>query len=93
MEPRTSVRDMSSKAAALILLGAMWLIGLSVARAEPVWSGPGWYQIADTIVGLVLLKDGGPFESNAACEAALPPNEEDADYYCDWLQERPAWDN
>ena len=61
-----------------------------VAHAAPVWTAPGWYQIADTIVGPFVWK--GPFESKEACEAVLPPNEEDADYSCDWLQERPSWD-
>ncbi|MDZ4869845.1 MAG: hypothetical protein SGI91_21175 [Alphaproteobacteria bacterium] len=61
------------------------------ASAAPVWTAPGWYQIADTIVGPFVWK--GPFVTKEECEVTLPENEEDADYMCDYLSERPSWDD
>ena len=62
----------------------------AAAHATPVWTQPGWYQTADTIVGPFVWK--GPFADQSSCEASLPPNEEDADYACEYLTERPSWD-
>ena len=64
---------------------------VAVANAAPVWTSPGWYQVADTIVGYFVW--AGPFADQAACEATLPPNEEDADFMCEYLNERPTWDD
>lgn len=64
---------------------------IAPAAAAPVWTAPGWYQIADTIVGPFVWR--GPFATEADCTATLPPNEEDADYTCEYLSERPAWDD
>ena len=61
------------------------------AAAEPVWREPGWYVVADTIVGPFVWT--GPYASQPACEARKPPNEEDADYACEFLNERPSWDD
>ena len=60
------------------------------AHAAPVWTAPAWYQVADTIVGPFVWK--GPFAAKEDCEATLPENEEDAEYACEYLTERPAWD-
>jgi hypothetical protein len=65
-------------------------LSLPAARSEPVWTTPGWYQVADTIVGLFVWS--GPFPDEGACRASLPPNEPDADYVCEYLTERPSWD-
>lgn len=62
----------------------------SLALATPFWTAPGWYQIADTIVGPFVWR--GPFASESECRETLPPNEEDADYACEYLNERPMWD-
>ena len=67
-----------------------WLALSAAAAATPVWTTPGWYQVADTIVGPFVW--AGPFADQAACEQALPPNEEDADYACAYLESRPSWD-
>ncbi|MBP6012054.1 MAG: hypothetical protein KBA31_07490 [Alphaproteobacteria bacterium] len=75
------------KLVAMVLL----LTFAGAAAAAPVWTTPGWYQVADTIVGPFVWR--GPFESQAQCEAVLPPNEEDADYSCEYLTERPSWDD
>jgi hypothetical protein len=58
--------------------------------AEPYWKGPGWYVVADTIVGPFVWQ--GPYDSQDKCEAAKPADEEDADYACEYLNERPSWD-
>jgi len=63
----------------------------AAAFAAPVWTAPGWYQIADTIVGPFVWR--GPFASENDCRATLPPNEEDADFTCEYLSERPDWDD
>jgi len=75
----------------LLAAAAAASLALSLAaHAEPNWSAPGWYQVADTIVGPFVWK--GPFASKEDCEATLPENEEDADYMCEYLSERPSWD-
>jgi hypothetical protein len=66
-------------------------LALTTAGAAPIWTAPGWYQVADTVVGPILWK--GPFATKEECEATLPENEEDADYLCDYLTERPTWDD
>lgn len=63
----------------------------TAAFAAPVWTAPGWYQIADTIVGPFVWK--GPFASEGECRQTLPPNDEDADFTCEYLNERPVWDD
>ncbi|MEQ1756485.1 MAG: hypothetical protein ABL973_20375 [Micropepsaceae bacterium] len=74
-----------------ILLVAAALVVASPAEATPNWSEPGWYQIADTIVGPFVWK--GPYADQQSCVNELPPNEEDADYACEYLSERPSWDD
>lgn len=74
----------------LALAAAASLALCAAALATPAWTAPGWYQIADTIVGPFVLK--GPFASESECRETLPPNEEDADYNCEYLNERPMWD-
>jgi hypothetical protein len=73
-----------------LVIAASLLIAATAAQAAPVWTAPGWYQVADTIVGPFVW--AGPFADQASCEAVLPPNEEDADYMCEFLAERPSWD-
>lgn len=63
----------------------------TAAQAEPHWKGPAWYVVADTIVGPFVWQ--GPYASKEACDAARPANEEDADYGCEYLSERPSWDD
>jgi hypothetical protein len=76
----------------LLVAAAVASLALSfAAQAAPVWTAPGWYQVADTIVGPFVWK--GPFATEADCKATLPENEEDADYFCEYLTERPSWDD
>lgn len=81
-EGASRMRAIASFAAALLFAAA--------AQAAPVWTAPGWYQVADTIVGPFVWR--GPYASEPDCRATLPPNEEDADYTCEYLNERPSWD-
>jgi len=74
----------------LALALAALALSLAAAHAAPVWTVPGWYQVADTIVGPFVW--AGPYADQASCEAALPPNDDDADYDCEYLSERPSWD-
>jgi hypothetical protein len=74
---------------ALVL--AVAVLSAAPVAAAPVWTAPGWYQVADTIVGPFVWK--GPFPDQASCQAVLPPNEEDADYACEYLDSRPSWDD
>jgi hypothetical protein len=68
------------------------LIAASPVRAATGhWTVAGWYEVADTIVGAFVWT--GPYASEDDCKAHLTPNEEDADYSCSYLSERPSWDN
>lgn len=68
----------------------VFLMAVSTATAAPVWTTPAWYVVADTIVGPFVWS--GPYGDEAACRTQLPANEEDADYFCEYLTERPSWD-
>ena len=74
----------------LRLISALF-VSMTQAHAAQVWAGPGWYQIADTIVGPFVW--AGPYADEQSCRSVLPPNEEDADYTCEYLAERPSWDD
>jgi hypothetical protein len=73
------------------LLMLTFFAAAGAAMAAPGWSAPGWYQVADTVVGPFVW--AGPFPSKEDCERTLPANEEDADYVCEYLSERPSWDD
>ena len=68
----------------------VFLMAFSTAMAAPVWTTPAWYVVADTIVGPFVWS--GPYVDEAACRTQLPANDEDADYFCEYLTERPSWD-
>lgn len=72
------------------LVAAFACAALTGARADTEFTGPGWYQVADTEAGPFLLD--GPFPSRDACEDELPANEPDADYSCEYFSEPPGWD-
>ena len=74
------------------LVIAVASLALSVAAvAEPKWTSPAWYQVADTVYGWVLL--AGPFADQQSCQATLPANDDEADYMCQYLNERPSYDD
>jgi len=72
--------------ALLLTLGAA-----GAAQAESKWNGAGWYEVADTIVGPFVWS--GPYASEEECKAHLHPNEDDADYACEYLSDKPNWDS
>lgn len=74
----------------LLFIAVLSVLLASAVSAAPVWTAPGWYQVADTIVGPFVWK--GPFASKEECEATLHENEEDADYGCEYLSTQPSWD-
>jgi hypothetical protein len=75
-----------------LITAALALLALAgTAAAAPVWTAPGWYQVEDTVAGPFVWK--GPFDSKEACEAVLPANTEDEDFSCEYLSERPSWDD
>jgi hypothetical protein len=73
-----------------IVAAVVFVLSASAALAESRWNGAGWYQIEDVeIDGWIYA---GPFESEAACNATLPPDDEEGEFYCHYLAEKPAWD-
>lgn len=67
------------------------LVGASTAAfAASKWNGAGWYQIADAFESAEII--AGPFSDKDACNATLPANDQDFDYYCNYLDARPSWD-
>jgi len=75
----------------IILAATVLLLSMTAALAKPVWNGPGWYQVAGTVVGLFLR--AGPFASKADCKASLPRNDADAFYLCEYHATRPDWES
>jgi hypothetical protein len=74
------------------------LLGLGIATTAYAglrWSVPAWYQVGSVPEGQFLWK--GPFDSEADCRATLPEDdssdEEAAFYRCEYLGERPEYDD
>lgn len=70
-----------------LLLAALFA-GLRIASAGSMWAGPGWYQIEFSPGGHRTL--AGPFANLEACEAGLPEDEDDAEYYCEMYTEEQS---
>ena len=71
-----------------LLLAALFA-GLRIASAAgPIWAGPGWYQVEFSEGGYRFT--AGPFANIEACEAGLPEDEEDVEYYCELYTEKPS---
>ncbi len=67
------------------------VLSLAAAKAEPLWTMPGWYVAAeDKEFGKMVWM--GPFADEGTCKASLPPNAELV-YTCEYLTERPWWDD
>ncbi len=73
------------------ILGAALLALPASAVGEGHWTGAAWYEVADTIVGPFVWS--GPYGSKEECRAHLTPNDDDADYDCQYLSEKPNWDD
>ena len=77
------------KVVAVLLLVTL----LSVAAAAAGhWNGAGWYVIWDAGMDGGIEKNGGPYSTKEACEANLPPNDEDYIFYCEYHATQPEWD-
>lgn len=55
----------------------------AAALAAPKWNGAGWYQIEDMAIDAWIYL--GPYASEDACKATLPANDDEAEYYCQYL--------
>lgn len=63
----------------------------TVVYAETAWKGPGWYHVADEFFWAYVVN--GPFSYETDCKNTLPADVEDEVYYgCEYLSERPEWD-
>lgn len=73
---------------------AFAVIGMiDVAVAGTAWKVPGWYQIQDDFFVPFLLE--GPFDDENSCRATLTEANatvDDAVITCEYLNERPNWD-
>jgi hypothetical protein len=58
--------------------------------AEVHWNGAGWYGIEDVVDWGWIIS--GPYGDQASCEAQLPADDEESEFYCSYLAEKPAWD-
>jgi hypothetical protein len=74
-----------------IAIFAGLLIAATAASAASKWTAAGWYQIGDDFVDAWIL--AGPFGDEASCNATLPPDDDDGDYYCVYLDSKPTWDD
>ena len=72
-------------------LALLLAAGIAAAHAAEVhWNGAGWYGIADAVdFGWI---EAGPYQDKASCEASLPADDADVEYYCEYLAAKPAWD-
>ena len=76
---------------ALILAASAGLAFSGAAEAAQKWTQTGYYLVMDTEVGPFVVE--GPFADEAACMAVKPADEEDIEYFCDYLATRPEWDD
>ncbi len=75
---------------AIALAAAAALLALPVAAAEVHWTSAGWYQVEDVDIDGWIY--GGPFSTEADCKSTLPPDDDEATFYCEYLASKPAWD-
>jgi opacity protein-like surface antigen len=74
-----------------IVLALVFVAGIAGATAAELhWNGAGWYGVADAIeFGWI---ETGPYADKASCDASLPADDEEVEYYCEYLATKPAWD-
>jgi hypothetical protein len=73
-----------------VALLALAFIAFSTSAVAARWSGPGWYQITDGLLGVYIF--AGPFSDADSCRRTLLPDDENNSYECDYLAERPSYD-
>ena len=62
----------------------------AASAAEVHWNGAGWYGIEDVVDWGWIIS--GPYADQASCEAPLPADDDESEFYCEYLSEKPAWD-
>lgn len=74
-----------------MVLAVLFAAGVSAAAAADVhWNGAGWYGIADAIdFGWI---ETGPYQDKESCNASLPDDDDEVEYYCEYLATKPNWD-
>ncbi len=67
------------------------LLAASASAKEQVhWTGAGWYGIGDDDFGTWIL--AGPMADQATCTAGKPADHDDVIFSCEYLAEKPGWD-
>lgn len=59
--------------------------------ASPHFTTPGWYVTEDTVLGPYV--HSGPYKDENSCTPAQPPNSQFLISACEYLNEKPEWDN
>ena len=77
-------------------MNRLWLVGLgclllSTSADAARWTKPGWYQITDGLLGLMIYD--GPYEDEDTCRRTLPKGSNDSWFTCDYIYERPSFDD
>jgi hypothetical protein len=75
--------------AAAIAIAALLSLNVS-AKEEFHWNGAGWYGIGDDMFGQWIMTD--PLPDEASCKAGQPADHDDAIFSCEYLAEKPGWD-
>jgi hypothetical protein len=66
-------------------------VAFSTAAFAKRWSEPGWYQISDGLIGIFIY--GGPYSDEDSCRRTLPRADQHSSFTCDYLFERPSYDD
>ena len=67
-----------------------FLSALPASAVQIHFSSPGWYRIEYGFLYAYIV--AGPIADKGTCEAGSPPKDEDKEYGCEYLSERPSWD-
>ncbi len=76
--------------AATLTAALSLFVGTSVSAEVVHWNGAGWYGVADVVDWGWIIN--GPFADEQSCNAQLPANDDETEYYCEYLGEKPGWD-
>jgi hypothetical protein len=58
---------------------------------SPHFTTPGWYVTEDTVLGRYV--HSGPYKDENSCTPAQPPESQFLVSACEYLNEKPEWDN
>ena len=77
------------KVSCVIAILAVTVVGSATpALAKHGWTGPGWYQVFEDLIGGKSL-GSGPFTDEKACNAKLPPDDVGR-FACAYFQQDPG---